>query len=494
MKRYIFLIALAAMAFPGQELYGKSDKDRETEYLSSVRLEAPSLVKDGKTMLLSMDIVLDSTRIKTQHTVTLTPVYISHDGSREQEFKSLIIDGRTRNKVFMRTETLEKQTPEERQDAIGIITRKNRSAQSYSYLASIPYERWMLDGSVSLREEIHGCADCEQGRSSAPLLEGIRTFTPSYELDTIVPAPEPVKIRNESRSARLEFKTSKYDILPDWRNNRTELDSVRRSIELIKDRNYVTIIGISVTGYASPEGTYESNMTLSHNRAASFASYISRTEGIDKSLLHVEWGGEDWEGFKTLLRSSSTPSKDRIIEIIDTWTEDRNVCETRMRAILSAEEYKWILDNIYPFLRQCLYKIEYKVENFNLEEARRIIYTRPQDLSLSEMYQVAGSYEKGSRQYDDAMRTASACYPDAPAVLNDRAIRAISEGDAASAAEFLRLKIPEGDAIMLNTYGVACALSGEYDAALKALTEAASVGNEKAIRNLAQLEAVIDQL
>ena len=47
---------------------------RKVSYLDAIRFENRELVKDNRTVSLNMDIVLDSTRIKTQHTVSLTPV------------------------------------------------------------------------------------------------------------------------------------------------------------------------------------------------------------------------------------------------------------------------------------------------------------------------------------------------------------------------------------------------------------------------------------
>ena len=57
---------------------------------------------------------------------------------------------------------------------------------------------------------------------------------------------------------------------------------------------------------------------------------------------------------------------------------------------------------------------------------------RPDLLSLTEMYKVAASYEKGSADYDKVMRTAARLYPDSPAVVNDRALEAIAAGKHAA--------------------------------------------------------------
>lgn len=493
MKGYTLILAAALSLLPGHVSGIQPGKDRETGYLGSIGIEDTLMSKDGREVSLSMGIVLDSIRIKTQHTVRLTPVYISGDGSRECEFESVIIDGNTRSKVFMRKERFEGRDSL-RSQAQAIIRRNNGNVQEYTYLSSIPYSRWMLGGRIEIREEISGCAECNEGSSCRPLMDGLHEFIPEYALDTIAPAPEPVKHREESRSARLAFRHDRYDILPSLQNNKAELDSVRNSINLVRGRGYITITGIYVTGYASPEGRYEYNMRLSRNRAESFARYISEREDIDRSLMHTGWGGEDWEQLSELVAASGLPQKDSILSIISQYTEDRNLCEEKMRQLLTKDEYKWMVENLYPVLRHCLYRITYDVRNFNLEESRQIIYTNPEDLSLSEIYQVAGSYATSSDEYRHAMEVAGRLYPDSPAVLNYLAVKAINEGNAKEAVTMLYNRIPSGNPVMLNTLGVACALAGEYTEAARTLNEAIAAGSMTARQNLGQLQAVIDQL
>ena len=150
--------------------------------------------------------------------------------------------------------------------------------------------------------------------------------------------------------------------------------------------------------------------------------------------------------------------------------------------------------------------MEYEVKNFDLGEARRMIYERPQDLNLSEMYKVAGSYSPDSEEYAHAMAMAAKYYPHSPAVISDTAAAAIARGDAASAVEILSeaasLMTEEAmdrgltgeQAELLNLYGTACAQAGQYDTAATALEAAAKAGNANAEHNMSQLLNVISQL
>ena len=85
------------------------DRDRNVSYLDGIRFVNRDIAKGGREVSLSMDIILDSAKIKTQHTVALTPVLVSEDGKEEFPFGTVIVDGRTRHRVFSRNEALGKE-------------------------------------------------------------------------------------------------------------------------------------------------------------------------------------------------------------------------------------------------------------------------------------------------------------------------------------------------------------------------------------------------
>ena len=460
-------------------------------YLEQLKVENRTVEKVGDNVRVRADIRLDGLDLNTQHSLRLVPVLVSPDGTQEQTLRAVVVNGRTRDKVTERRLALGELAAQDAET----VRRRNGKEQDYDYTASVPYERWMLDGRVEIREEVHGCTNCGEGKSDRQLWTGVLPpYVPEYRLDSIVPAPEPVKVRAENRTARLQFRQDSYKILPEYKDNRTELDTVSNSIMLVKNNADVKITGIYITGYASPEGTWEYNIRLSRNRAQSFAEYIAGHNDVDTSLISVEWSGEDWDGFRHALQRSSFPKKDDVIGIIDTFTEDRNECERRMMDILSREEYVWLLRNIYPYLRHCIYRVEYDVEGFDLDRARTVIRENPSDLSLQEMYMVAGSYEPDSVEYAYAMETAARHYPDSPAVMGDRALAALEEGDAGKAVSILEGRVPEDRYELMNILGVAYAGAGEYEKAREAFEKAAGGECANARYNLGQVLGVIDQL
>ncbi len=473
--------------------------DDNISYLDKIAVGKPAVQKNQRQVELSMDIDLSQMKLRTQHTVALYPVLVSADGSREAEFPPVVIDGRTRSKVYLRAQQFESVSlpPFHDDNAKTILRRKNGSEQVVAYSATMPYERWMLDGRVELREKVHGCVNCQKGESAMTFLQDIiPTFHPDYKVSVIEPQPEPVKVRAENRTARIQFRQDSYIIDPKFKHNQAELDTVYNSIDLVKQNRDVTITGVYICGYASPEGSVPHNIKLTENRARALSKYIETHNRIDESLLHIDWKGEDWEGFrKEIEHFNLLQRRDEVISIIDECTGDRDACENQIKALEPKEIYEVLLNELYPILRRNEYRIEYNVRNFNLEEARREILVRPHLLSLKEMYMVAGSYEKNSPEYNRTMEIAAKQYPNEPAVVNDRAQDLMEQGDHEGAVKLLSASpLTVQYPVLQNTLGVANSRVGNIQQAAENFKKAADGGLPEAKHNLEHIEKVIDQL
>ena len=143
---YKIILAVAAFVICNGTVQARDTAGKKNvTYLDAVRFENREIAKDGREVCLNMDIILDSAKIRTQHTVSLTPVLVSADGKQEKAFETVIVDGKTRHKVFLRREALD-QTDSARYSAQAIIKRKNRTEQEYAYVSAVPYSPWMLTG------------------------------------------------------------------------------------------------------------------------------------------------------------------------------------------------------------------------------------------------------------------------------------------------------------------------------------------------------------
>lgn len=463
----------------------------QTHYLENLKLENQQVSKTGSRVTVSADIVLDEMELNRQQSLRLVPVLVSADGMRQQELTPVLIEGKVRSKVTARRQALG-EMPEG--ESTLRLKRKNGEEQTVAYQAETSFAPWMVNGRLEVRGYVTGCAACSEGDevmaagSILPYSEPTFTMAPAMQ-----PAEEEVKRRAENKSARLEYRRDSYAVLPEYRTNRAELESVQRSFALLKENPNLTVTGIYITGYASPEGSMAYNEKLSQRRAQTFADYVQKhNKDLPKDLWHVAWKGEDWDGFVAQVeQAEGWPARAKVQEAIAQCNDNIDACEWKIRQQLSADDYRYLIDELYAPLRRNDYRIEYTVRNFTPEEARQMLETRPDLLSAAEMQRVADGYGHGSENYRKALRIALRTYPDNVAIRHNLALAEVKAGNYTEAITLLK---DTKDGASLNLLGVAYFKSGNRQQAVQAFGQAVQAGYAPAAGNGEAVKAALELL
>lgn len=442
---------------------------------------------------LDVAMTLDITALNVGGDETLVLVPVLENAGRSVELPAVEIMGRRAYMHFVRggevpvtdAPAVAERTPRRAERKAG--------AQTIGYAASTAYEPWMKGGRIVLREGSCGCDDALVALGTTPLDRILYTpYTPQYALAFVEPEPEPVKVRDESLTAYINFKVDKYDILEDYRDNARELASVISSVERVGHDEDLTITSVSIDGWASPEGTEGHNKTLSQNRANSLADYITAKTGLDRGMIAATGHGEDWAGLRNaVLATPRLLDQDKVLAIIDNTSLTMDQKDDELAKLIPPTIYERLMGEMYPKLRRNDYRIVYNVRNFNMEEARALIDTDPRKLSLGEMYRVAAEYERGSKQWDHVMAVAAATYPAQVAAAVNAAAERIADKDYDGALAILA-RSDAADARVLNAQGVAYSGKGDADRAREAFTAAAGKGSAEARRNLDELRKSLE--
>lgn len=457
----------------------------QVSYLNQLSFNNLTAEKNAGNLNLHMDVDVSKMDVSTQHMVVLTPVLNSVDGVTKLDLPAIIINGKTRDKALSRAmnlggEKLFRTAPQT------IFARINGTNQTIPYDVSFPLEDWMKKATLTIKEQVKACADCELGQNQTLLSERLlpKDLNPTYQLTYITPKAEPVKQRSEKHDAYLNFKVGKADILPDFGNNAAELAKVDQTIREVQNDKDLTVTNLSISGYASPEGSVKMNRDLSEKRARAFADYLAAKYTMPKDRFKVNWYGEDWAGLKNAVEKSSIADKNAILNIINT-VSNPDLRDAPLKKLSGGTTYKTLLETYYPPLRRNEYTIAYVARAFDVNEAREVIKTRPQLLSLNEMFLVSQTYDKGSREFKDVFDVAARMYPNDP-VANINAATVELEGGNADAA-YSRLQKFEGMPDAWNNIGVALVMKQRYEEALGYFDRAAARGNTTAKLNAEQL-------
>lgn len=309
-------------------------------------------------------------------------------------------------------------------------------------------------------------------------------YAPRFEVSYITPEVEAVKRRNESGRAYIDYAVGKSVIDPTFGNNAAELEKIHTMLRSVRENADATITGISITGYASPEGSYGMNMTLSEKRAAALKRQVAVVAGLPEALFSSKGAGEDWAMLDTLVVRSDMAEKYEILEIIrGTGVFDGR--EIKLMQLGGGAAYRRMKSEIFPLLRRCEYRLDYTVLPFTVEKGKQVIVTRPGLLSLSEMFLIAQTYPAGSEAWRETFETAARVFPQSDVANLNAAACALARKDTASAGGFLSKISPQGrNATYHNNMGVYYGLTGQWDKAAAEFSLAQ--GCPEAARNAAE--------
>ena len=429
---------------------------------SGAQVEGAGIVRLRDSVVISMNIRLDGMKVESNRSVVLQPLLATD--AKTAWLPAIEVMGRRRHLYYERNNhQVYAEGP------VQVVKRQKGEEQALTYRTALAYAPWMDNARLTMAEDLCGCGQVEENGETL-LARADVAFVP--RLAYVSPQAVTRKTRELRGTAYLDFPVNKTTIYPDYRRNPQELGKIRATIDTVRHDPDATIASISIKGFASPEGTWASNTRLAKGRTEALKRYLIDRYDFSDTLFATAYEPENWEGLRDYVQQTGLQDKDEILALIGS-TEEPDAKEARLRRE-HPQAYALLLRECYPGLRRTNYVIHYVVRGFNVEEAKRVIRTRPQNLSLQEMFAVAQTYEPGSREFNQVFDVAVRLYPDEP-VANLNAANALLEaGLVEQALPFLRKAGDSPEA--QNARGVALILQGRYDEAQPLLQEAAEAG------------------
>lgn len=437
----------------------------------SIAVQNVKIENTDHNLVVNLDLNMDSLDMPSNMRFVFTPI-ITNNTERRQ-MPQIVVNGRKQHISYQRS------GKKEFADNTIIVRRKNNTQQTVHYSTVLPYESWMKNSNVIVAEDLCGCGDILDQTTIE--LKRLRTPFMPY----LRPAAEAQKVRHEQGRAFIDFPVDKITLYPDYRKNPRELEKIINTINLVKNDKNTSITNIEIHGYASPESPYSHNAYLAENRAKTLTEYVRKLVHIDDKVFSVTSTPEDWQGLREYVVNSNLQNRDAILELIDNTSLDPDAKEWKIKATYP-DDYRFMLDTWYPALRHSDYVVSYSVRPFSVEEAKEIMKTKPQQLSLEEMFMVAQTYEPGSHEFNEVMETAVRMFPDNPTANINAACTRMEQGDLNGAKRYLDKAGNSPEAI--HARGVIAMLEGNNTEARKLLNQAKSAGAQGVEKNLEILD------
>lgn len=338
------------------------------------------------------------------------------------------------------------------------------------YSQTIPYAEWMNGSRLYLKRCDYGCCSTLIDEQMEPLPAGYRMYSPVFHY--VTPAAETIKARELVGRAYIDFPVNMTALYPDYRKNPTELAKIIATIDSVRNDKDVTVKRITIKGWASPESPWENNTRLAKGRTATLKQYVQNLYHFPDGFIETDYYPEDWIGLREFVETSGLEHKAEILALIDDETIEPDPKELLIKTRYP-EEYKFLLQTVYPGLRHSDYTIEYTIRQFaDVNEIREIMATAPQKLSLNEMYRLAQTYEAGSDEYNEVFETAVRMYPNDEVANLNAANSAMNRKDFPSAERYLSKAGKSTEATYAR--GVLAAMKGDYAAAMQQFSQAES--------------------
>lgn len=430
------------------------------------------MVRDGKTLHVSMDMTLDRDLVQYTHAYILTPVLCGE--SDTLALKPVGYFSKDKFYHFLP----EAGVPKEQSFT------KSDLPVTYSYHDSVPYKHWMNGASLKLVRSYQGC--CGDTGSEADSLNRFDrepfNFTPEYLY--LNEADEIEKVREQTSEVIVYFPLNSTKLNQKYLDNPTSLGVIENDIDQVRNNPDFTINSITLKSTSSPEGRYDVNARLSEGRVNAIRDYVSDKMNISGDILKAESVAEDWDGLRAFVAASNLSDADELLAIIDS-NDDPDVKEKDLRA--HAASWRVIAKECLPVLRKTAYKVEYAVRSYtDVAEIKKQIKEHPENVSLKEFYTAASTEKPGSPEFIAIYREALKQYPNDPTANLNAANAEMEEGNLAAAAPLLEKagNSPEAEWARAQY----CCLTNNYGEAAKHAQKAADGGIKEAEKLLDDLD------
>ncbi len=245
------------------------------------------------------------------------------------------------------------------------------------------------------------------------------------------------RIINQKQEANVKFLIGQANLRRSELQNNSVQEFVRLLGEIAKDQEGLTLDGVEVSAYASPDGGYAINERLAGKRQDVAADYVKqqmKKSNVNASL-DTKYTAEDWEGFQELVSASNIQDKDVILRVLSMYQapEER---EQQIKNISSA--FRELADGILPQLRRARMTINYDVVGRDDQQIKDQLKSDAKQLSVEELLYAGTLYGNDLNQVENAYKKAAELYPNDARAFNNVALVEYAKGNYSEAANWLQ--------------------------------------------------------
>ncbi len=174
----------------------------------------------------------------------------------------------------------------------------------------------------------------------------------------------PAFAESEKDSVKVHFRVSDTHIDPSYGGNGATLDSIfsKLTADSLSGPTH-RLVGVKVTGAASPEGSVEFNRYLSEKRADAIFNEFRNRGLLEDSIAKFTYIGRDWKGLKSEVEEdANVPYRTDVINLLNQITSQNPPSHplADLKSLHNGEPYHYLHSNLFPELRASRLTVEYE--------------------------------------------------------------------------------------------------------------------------------------
>lgn len=353
-----------------------------------------------------------------------------------------------------------------------------------TYTDKVPYKADMEVSQVIVTGKIYK-GEKEKGEVEAtPICDAciITPYLVNKDFRVIYAKDNFQRVTPETQTATINYDKGRSNVKATELRDE-DVKEYQAFLEMANENPKVEVTGVTVTGYASPEGEIGKNTSLAQDRANAgkgVSMDVAKKAEHEKAqedaftTTKVMGTGEDFDGLERVLKADTKmdeSDKQLVLRILEQ-EKDPDAREQKMRDL--GKSFTYLDKNIFPQLRRSEIVANYDLTGFSDEEMMEYSVSKPDTLDLEELLFCASLYtdlnEKlrvykiAEERYPDDYRTSN----NVGAVLYE--MNKISEAKA----KFEKSNDAQDNPIAKNNLGAVAGVEGDRAKASKLFAQAGS--------------------
>lgn len=200
-----------------------------------------------------------------------------------------------------------------------------------------------------------------------------------------------------SANYEIHYAINSSNTVAGFEDNSEVLARLDNFFSEIKKDSLIHISKITVTGYASPDGTTKFNSALAEKRAKELSSILAKRYGLADYNIAISSEVEPWSATTNAIEHSSLNNRNDLVRIVNSNQEPMTIDHRLKR---ENKAWSWLKSDVLPDMRKATVTIAYTKDQVTDKREYNPVSSTPTDVIIVEEFIVDEKPQKHHKHHD----------------------------------------------------------------------------------------------